>query len=425
MEKKYVKYGTLSLLYFVQGAPYGFQTGCLPLILRQSGLSFSSLGAMKLLFLPWVLKPFYATVIESTKSKQWWLMASLTLLCLTCLAATFTSLEMMGVIVCLMFLLNLGSAGQDICVDSLALQVLNNSELGVGNTIQVVAYKVGSVFAGAALLWVSELSSWSVMWSVFSALYLTCILLIISLRLGFTDSAPSSQEENSLSVTAVMDNWRRMLAVPGTRWMIMFVLCYKLCERGEGTLPLYLVDKAVPMARLAFWTGVVRSVASISGSALSGYLLSSHSFSPHQLLLTWTKIRIIPISLQLVIIRLWGSQPLASSHSLDSLTFDAFMFYSAVSSLVLANFCAGVITTATFTTMMRISQTAETEIQTSHYSLLATMEVLGKLMFASIAGWLIDVFGLGSVFVLFVMFSVLTVPLLWLRPQLQDCKLQD
>ena len=51
----------------MQGAPYGFQVGCLPLILRQSGLSFSSLGAMKLLFLPWILKPLYATVIESTK----------------------------------------------------------------------------------------------------------------------------------------------------------------------------------------------------------------------------------------------------------------------------------------------------------------------------------------------------------------------
>ena len=41
-------------LKFPQGAPYGFQTGCLPLLLRQAGTSFTSLGAMKLLFLPWV-----------------------------------------------------------------------------------------------------------------------------------------------------------------------------------------------------------------------------------------------------------------------------------------------------------------------------------------------------------------------------------
>ena len=88
--------------------------------------------------------------------------------------------------------------------------------------------------------------------------------------------------------------------------------------------------------------------------------------------------------------------------------------------LVLANLCAGIITTATFTSMMRLSQTANSEIQTSHYSLLATMEVLGKLMFASISGFLIDLFGIGSVFVLFVIFAVTTVPLLWARPQ--DCQ---
>jgi hypothetical protein len=83
---------TLALLYFVQGAPYGFQTSCLPLILRevrkgymankdelfnsllvtvplQGGLSFTALGVMKLLFLPWLCKPLYAPVIERTKTR--------------------------------------------------------------------------------------------------------------------------------------------------------------------------------------------------------------------------------------------------------------------------------------------------------------------------------------------------------------------
>ena len=71
------------------------------------------------------------------RSKKWWLMTSLTILCLTCLLATITSLQMMFSLVCLLFLLNLGSAGQDICVDSLALEALETDELGIGNTIQV------------------------------------------------------------------------------------------------------------------------------------------------------------------------------------------------------------------------------------------------------------------------------------------------
>ena len=56
MSTKFLRLATLALLYFVQGAPYGFQTACLPLILREAGLSFTSLGLMKLLFVPWVRK---------------------------------------------------------------------------------------------------------------------------------------------------------------------------------------------------------------------------------------------------------------------------------------------------------------------------------------------------------------------------------
>ena len=33
--------------------------------------------------------------------------------------------------------------------------------------------------------------------------------------------------------------------VPGTAWMVAFVLTYKLCERGEATLPIYRVVRSV------------------------------------------------------------------------------------------------------------------------------------------------------------------------------------
>ena len=69
----WIKVGTLSLLYFVQGAPYGFQSACLPILLRSQGMSFTTLGVMKLLFLPWVCKPLFAPLVDSYFDKKWWL----------------------------------------------------------------------------------------------------------------------------------------------------------------------------------------------------------------------------------------------------------------------------------------------------------------------------------------------------------------
>ena len=102
-----VRYATLSFLYLVQvklfvselfvtnknllqGAPYGFQTSCLPLLLRQAGLSFSSLSVMKLLFLPWVCKPLYSPLLERTLSRSTWLIVALATMAMTCLLASLT-----------------------------------------------------------------------------------------------------------------------------------------------------------------------------------------------------------------------------------------------------------------------------------------------------------------------------------------------
>jgi hypothetical protein len=43
-------------------------------------------------------------------------------------------------------------------------------------------------------------------------------------------------------------------------------------------------------------------------------------------------------------------------------------------------FESGAITTATFTLMMRLSQTAPSALQGTHYTVLATCEVFGKLV---------------------------------------------
>ena len=163
---------------------------------------------------------------------------------------------------------------------------------------------------------------------------------------------------------------------------------------------------------------IFRSAASISGSTLAGILLSSQSWSPYKLMLYTAGLRVVPILGQLFIINIWGHSPIINN-SLDSLNYDNVMFYLSVFSLCVGNLCAGLITTACFTTMMTISQSAPSSVQTSHYSLLATSEVLGKLLFASVAGVLIDMFGLELVFVVLVIFAVTTIPLVLRMPDLE------
>ena len=56
----------------------------------------------------------------------------------------------------------------------------------------------------------------------------------------------------------------------------------------------------------------------------------------------------------------------------------------------------------------------------THYALLATCEVLGKLMFAAIAGWLTDFFGLHIMFTLFTILALLVIPFITFVPKQCD-----
>jgi hypothetical protein len=59
--------------------------------------------------------------------------------------------------------------------------------------------------------------------------------------------------------------------------------------------------------------------------------------------------------------------------------------------------------------MMQISLKAPSSIQASHYSLLATFEVLGKLIFQPFISIFTDFFGYSLAFILFIFLYLLSI----------------
>ena len=67
---------------------------------------------------------------------------------------------------------------------------------------------------------------------------------------------------------------------------------------------------------------------------------------------------------------------------------------------------SGAITTVTFAWMMYCSQLAPSRRQASHYTSLATCEVLGKLIFVSLtSGWLVEQLGYAAVHLVYVVLA--------------------
>ena len=80
-------------------------------------------------------------------------------------------------------------------------------------------------------------------------------------------------------------------------------------------------------------------------------------------------------------------------------------------------FLSGFLTTICFTVMMKISFMSPKSIQATHFSLLATCEVLGKLLFQPVASSFADYWGYSLAFVLFALLYFICVLLIHFMPQ--------
>lgn len=220
---------SLACLYLVQGLPYGLQSGLLPLLMRARGLSLSRVGLAKGLYAPWLFKLAWAPLVDRRGSPRAWLALSTAALGLMCalLAALppvpSGQVGLPATVVGLLLLLNLGAAVQDVALDTLAMQLLDPAELGPGNTVQVVAYKLGSALAGGGLLALWPSLSWPFLFLLLAATYWLAAALAWAAPVlqQLPWHQPSEHTPRHL---------QDLLAVPGTLWTAGFVLTYKLGE---------------------------------------------------------------------------------------------------------------------------------------------------------------------------------------------------
>ncbi|XP_074059109.1 major facilitator superfamily domain-containing protein 3 [Macrotis lagotis] len=400
------KLALLGALYLVQGLPHGLQAGLLPLLLRSHGLSLTRVGLTRALHAPWLLKLAWAPLLDRRGSPRAWLALSTAALGLVCALLAALPPEagpgpgLPAGAAALLLLLHAGAAVQDVALDGLAVRLLAPAELGAGNTVQVVAYKLGAALAGGGLLALSPGLGWGPLFLGLASAYALAAALAWgapALRLP----APQAPQ----SPCCPPRGFGTLLAVPGTPWTAGFVLLYKLGEQGAISLfPLFLLDQGVPAAEVGLWNGMVAVGFSIAGSSLGGVLLGRHR-KPLPLLKPLLQLRIGALAFQMALLSCFPSS------SLEGLLKGA-----ALVSLGPQHFLSGTVTTLTFALMMHCSQQAHGTIQSTHYSFLATLELLGKLLLTTGAGALADGLGLGLCFTLFLALSLVALLYLDLAP---------
>ena len=383
----------LFLLYMAQGLPFGFQKE-LSSFLRETGVSLDKIGFTRALSAPWMAKALWAPLVDRFGSDRFgrrksWIVPMLVLLSLTCVAAAYfpPGRGLLGLLA-LILLMNLFAATQDIAVDGLAVDLLRGKELGPANTAQVVGYKAGMLLSSALLVPLYPWIGWhGILWALAGMLLVWAIALT-----GWREpQAPEQVAETRRSLRAVVQTMLESMKQPGSLWLVLFVATYKIGEElVDPMLRAFLIDAGYRKEQLSLWIGSYGMVASLLGSALGG----------------WTATR-TPLLTAVTL------ASLARAFSMTGQWYLTVLERPGPLAVILAtigeHFCGGALTTVMFAFMMSRVNKA---IGGTHYTLLACVEVVGKLPPSLLSGVLARQLGYSRLFALGTALSFLFLLLL-------------
>jgi MFS family permease len=268
-----VTVGVLSALYFAQGLPFGFFTQALPVVLRESGFSLIEISATGLLFAPWALKFLWAPFVDRYGTRRRWLL-SLQFACaaVACLMASFDVVGGYGVLFVGIAVLNTLSATQDVATDGVAVTRLGPRQRGLGNGIQVGAYRIGMIAGGGGLLYLYAVVGWR---GLFLAMALALVLCTIPVwwlpRERVSDHRESHEGPTSFLRTA--GTWLERLRRPGVVGLIALIAAYKFGDSmGSALTGPFMTDVGMSLLQIALVKGVLSSAGALVGAALGGWI---------------------------------------------------------------------------------------------------------------------------------------------------------
>ncbi|HEY8539809.1 MAG TPA: MFS transporter [Steroidobacteraceae bacterium] len=257
----------LSALYAAQGLPYGFFTLALPVVLREAGLSLTAISALSLLYLPWSLKFLWAPYLDELRNRRAWLLALQTSGVIGALVLSQLNVDASYVpIIIGAFAFNLIAASQDVLTDGLAVRVLDARERGLGNGIQVGAYRLGMILGGGLLLWIFARTDWSTMFVCMA------VLLSITIVPVFAYREPAHEERAARTPARELPfQWLQRLLVPGMLGFAGLIFCFRFGDAMVSTLlgP-FMKDQQVSTETIALMKGTVGSATSLIGALLGG-----------------------------------------------------------------------------------------------------------------------------------------------------------
>lgn len=262
--------GLLAGLYAAQSVTGSMTQTALPVVLRDAGMPLHQIGYLAVLFLPWALKFLWAPLIDRFLSERTWILLCQLGIILCFLAAIALPPQThMAALACVLLVMGVFAATQDVATDSLAVRASNESSRGLASGASTAGAYLGFLIGGGLWLVVYQHAGWAV--SMASMAGFVCLLTIpVFLSGGLAgprEKAVSTGRRIGLGMT--MKNRTLMRG-------LVFLVVYQVGLRmGSSLTGPYLVDKGIALDTIGLLRGAGGAVAGLIAASLGALVVQA------------------------------------------------------------------------------------------------------------------------------------------------------
>jgi PAT family beta-lactamase induction signal transducer AmpG len=265
-------------LGFASGMPLYVLIQLVPAWLRSHDVDLATIGLFSLVSLPYTWKFIWSPVMDRFRPpflgrrRGWALITQAALLVTIGAMGQFDPAQSLQAIVVLVFLVSLFSASQDIVLDAYRRELLEDDELGTGNSFFINAYRLSSLVPGALALILADYLAWSLAFWVTAAFMAVGLITTLVIHEVSDDAlAPHTLRE------AVVEPFREFFSrgsVGSALAILAFVVLYKLGDNMAVALETpFFLDMGYSLTEIGSVAKIAKLWSAIAGGALGGIIM--------------------------------------------------------------------------------------------------------------------------------------------------------
>ncbi len=386
---RYRLFATLAGLYLAQGIPTYLIAAALPPVLREAGVSRSTIGLFSLLMLPLVLKFLWAPLIDRHRllnigHRRGWVVPMQIVTAAGIAALAFLEPTNVTALFAICLTMAVSMSTQDIATDGYATNSLSEADRGIGNAFQGGAVAFGVLIGGTLSLVLFESFGWRATLLFVAAISLLPLAVTPWMRERKGEPTPGTEPDTQRPRPSILSFFKRPEALQILAIALVFRASEGLVKAMEGA---YLVDVGLPLSWIGYLSGGSAATAGIIGSAVAVVLI--RWLGTDRSLIVLGALRTV----------CFAAFALHAHDVLEGLT----MIMSAAAFQTFIRYMEIVVLYALFMSVASSSQPG------TDFTLLTCGQLIVYLIGSSLSGLIADSFGYGGLFTLASVLSALAV----------------